>query len=159
MYKPGHYGVSLLVYAPVLAVLLAAGYRTLAVVGGVGMLLLATVPDYDQRVPFVTHRGVTHTFAFAWLVGFVLAAAALFVPGFRGSDRFALAGAGFAVGFLGIVGHLVGDVVTPAGVRPLWPFSDREYTLSLWTAANPLANYGLLALGVCVTAGLALLLA
>ncbi|WP_435097599.1 metal-dependent hydrolase [Halarchaeum sp. P4] len=158
MYKPGHYGVSLLVYAPVFAALLVAGYDALALLGGVAMLALATVPDYDQRVPFVKHRGVTHTFAFAWLVGAALGGAALLLPA-DGQNRVLLAGVGFGVGVLGILAHLAGDVLTPAGIRPLWPFTKKKYTLSLWTADDTLANYGLLAAGAFVTAVAYLLLA
>jgi len=41
------------------------------------------------------------------------------------------------------------------GIRPLWPVSRRRYSLSVTTAANPIANYGLLGLGVvAVLAGI-----
>ncbi|GAD53040.1 putative membrane-bound metal-dependent hydrolase [Halarchaeum acidiphilum MH1-52-1] len=158
MYRTGHYGVSLIVYAPVLAACLLLGARELALVGGVGMLALAPVPDYDQRVPGVRHRGVTHTLAFAAFTGLALGVIGALLP----ADAIALPiRVAFAagIGVLGIVGHLAGDVLTPAGVRPLWPVSSREYTLSLWTAANPVANYGLLAAGIGVTAAVLLALA
>ena len=47
--------------------------------------------------------------------------------------------------------HLLADVVTPAGLKPFWPVSDRRYTLDIVRADNPLANYGLLVLGVLAT--------
>ncbi|GGL30677.1 hypothetical protein GCM10009037_12990 [Halarchaeum grantii] len=158
MYRTGHYGVSLLVYAPLGAALLAAGYRVPALVGGAAMLALAPLPDYDQRVPFVTHRGVTHTLVFAWLVGTTLAGLTLFLPA-AGPERLALASFGFGVGALGVVAHLLGDVLTPAGIRPLWPLRDTRYSLALWTADNALANYGLLGAGVAATVAVLLLLA
>lgn len=157
MYRTGHYGVSLLIYAPVLAACLLLGARTLALVGGIVVLALAPVPDYDQRVPGLTHRGVTHTLAFAALVGLLLAGVAAALPAGGPAHPIRVAFAG-GVGGLGIVAHLAGDVLTPAGIRPLWPLSRRRYTLALWTAANPIANYGLLAAGVGVTAAVLALL-
>ena len=58
MYKTGHYGAALLVYAPVGYLLLAVD-PALAVVGGAGAVALSRLPDYDLRVPFLDHRGVT----------------------------------------------------------------------------------------------------
>lgn len=147
VYRTGHYGVALLVYAPVGFALLAAGRPGPAVAGGVLAVVVTPVPDYDQRIPLVTHRGSTHTVAFALLVGSALGGGAL-VAGF-GREAAAFAA---AVGVLGIGAHLLADWLTPAGVRPFWPLSGREYSLSLTRAANPLANYALLALGVLVTA-------
>jgi len=53
-----------------------------------------------------------------------------------------------------VIGHLAGDVLTPAGVRPLWPFSRRRYALSLWRSDSRVANYGLLGAGLLVTIAL-----
>ncbi|GGL58300.1 metal-dependent hydrolase [Halocalculus aciditolerans] len=156
MYRTGHYGVSLLVYAPVLGVLLLLDRRAFAAAGLIGMLALARVPDYDQSIPFVRHRGPTHTFAFAWLVGVLLALAGAAVAPNTTLDRVALGGFGLLVGVLGITAHLAGDILTPAGIEPLWPFSRRNYSLHVATADNPIANYGLLAAGIAATVGVAL---
>lgn len=155
MYRTGHYGVSLLLYAPVLAALLVVGRPTAALAGALGMLVLTMVPDYDQRVPFVSHRGSTHTLAFAWLVGAALGGSFLLVPGLPPSTRYALAGFGLFIGVLGITAHLVADVLTPSGVALLWPFSSKRYSLGLVSASNVLANYLLFALGVLATAAVA----
>lgn len=152
MYRTGHYGVSLLVYAPVWVGLLLVDQRAFAVAGLVGVLALARVPDYDQSIPFVRHRGPTHTFAFAWVVGVILALVGAGIASGTAVDRVLAGGFGLFIGVLGITAHLAGDVVTPAGIEPFWPFSRRNYSLSLATADNPLANYGFLALGVVVTA-------
>lgn len=155
MYAPGHYGVSLLVYAPVGGGLLAVGRPDLAFVGGFVVLWLATLPDVDHHLPLIEHRGVTHTIPFALGIGGVLGAAAYAVasvtPVILGSPTTVAAFVGL-MGAYGIVAHLVGDVLTPSGVPLLWPLSGRSYTLSLWTAKNTLANYLLLALGAFVTA-------
>lgn len=147
MYRTGHYGVALLVYAPLGATLLVAGRPGLAVAGGTVALLVTPIPDYDRRVG-LTHRGSTHTIAFAVLVGSAVGGATTAL-GFGAVRVGLLAGAGT----LGTLAHLLADWLTPAGVRPFWPLSDREYSLELTTAANPAANYLLLALGVAVTAG------
>jgi len=156
MYAAGHYGVSLLAYAPVGATLVSTGRADLAFVGGAVVLWLATLPDIDHRLPLVEHRGLTHTPVFALAVGGVLGAAAYAVaataPDLLGTPREAGLFGAF-VGTYGILAHLLGDVVTPSGVPLLWPLSGRDVTLSLWTAKNRVANYGLFALGVFVTAG------
>jgi len=124
MYRTGHYGAALLTWAPFGAVLLFGGYAAAAVAGGVGVLALARIPDYDLRVPLLSHRGPTHTLAFALLVG-----------GAVGGGLGALAGA-----------------ATPAGIEPLWPVSSKNYSLDLVGADSTAGNYGLLALGVFVSA-------
>jgi len=155
MYAAGHYGVSLLAYAPVGAALVSGGRPDLAVVGGIVVCWLATLPDVDHRLPLIEHRGVTHTAPFALAVGAVVGAAAYAAataaPDLLGTPREAGLFGAF-VGAYGILAHLLGDVVTPSGVPLLWPLSGRDYSLSLWTAKNRVANYGLFALGVFATA-------
>ena len=159
VHKEGHYGVSLLAYAPMGAALALAGLEGYAVAGGAVVLGLATLPDVDHSLPLVAHRGATHTLAFALLVGAVLAGVGWAVGSAGGAGRaLPLAALGFLTGVLGIVAHLVGDVVTPMGIRPFRPVSDRHYTLSLTRADNALANWLLLGAGVGVTAALAYLL-
>lgn len=146
MYRAGHYGVALLVYTPVGVALAVGGQSGVAVAGGGVVLVLTPLPDYDQRVPFVKHRGVTHTLLFAGLVGVGTGGTAMAL-----TDTPALAALGFGLGALAVLAHLLADVLTPAGIRPLWPLSSRTYSLSLTTAANPVANYLLFALGVFAT--------
>jgi len=147
VYRSGHYGVALLAYDPVGFGVLLAGYPVAALVGGAAVVLLTPLPDYDHRVPFLEHRGVTHTVLFAVLVGVSLAVLA-------GSVHLAppLVAFAFVVGALAVGAHLLADWLTPAGIRPFWPVSGRHCSLSVTTAANPVANYLLLALGVFVTA-------
>ncbi|WP_336022563.1 metal-dependent hydrolase [Halobellus salinisoli] len=162
MYQKGHYGVSLLVFAPIAFVLLLFEHAELAVVVGATMLSFAMLPDLDHRVPGIPHRGPTHSFAFAALVGGVFGAAGFALETAAGNagaldvgtvlGGVSLAAAGFGLGALTVVAHLLGDAVTPAGVNFLWPFSTRTYTLGLWRADNTIANYGLLAIGVFATA-------
>ncbi|WP_257299977.1 metal-dependent hydrolase [Haloarchaeobius sp. FL176] len=151
MYRTGHYGVSLLLYAPVGFALLVAGYPAVCLLGGAAMLALAPLPDYDLRVPFVEHRGPTHTLAFALLVGTVLGGASYVSAPTLGLDPRVAGATGVFVGTYGIVAHLVGDVLTPAGIAPFWPVSSRNYSLSVTRADSTVANTALLALGVFLT--------
>ena len=163
MYRNGHYGVSLLVFAPVGFALVAAGRPALALVTGGTMVWLATLPDVDHRLPGVTHRGVTHTLAFAAAVGAALAlvgalvspAVAPLAPAAAPTGRVGVVAYGFALGTVSVGAHLLADLLTPAGVAPFWPLSDRRYSLSLTTADDRVWNYGLLGAGV-LAAGAAL---
>jgi len=153
VYQLGHYGIALLVYAPVGAALVLEGYVFAAYVGGAVMVGTAMLPDCDHRLPLVDHRGPTHSFAFALLVGgiFGVAGAAL-APAVEGTLGLDPAVFGFALGATSVVTHLLGDVLTPMGICPLWPLSRRRYSLNVTPAKNAVANYGLFALGVFTTA-------
>jgi inner membrane protein len=152
MYRRGHWGVSLLVFAPVGLALVLLGRPDLAFVGGAAMLWLSTFPDVDHRVPGLSHRGPTHTLAFALLVGAVGAGAGVGLAAVLDGSRSTLVAFGFGIGTLGILAHLLADALTPAGVPFLWPLSRRDFSVYLTRADNTLANYVLLAVGVCATA-------
>jgi inner membrane protein len=145
MYQNGHYGAALLAVAPIGTVLIAVGLVELAVAAGVTAVTLAMVPDLDQRVPGIAHRGPTHTVWFALVVGVItaVAAVALAVAG-----PVVSAVTGFVVGTGTIGSHIAADALTPAGVRPWRPVNDTHYSLDVVKAKNPLANYALLGLGI-----------
>jgi len=178
MYRPGHLGIWLLLYAPIALALFAADRPALATLGGAIVFMIEPIPDRDQRMPFLKHRGFSHTIGFAILVGTVLGVLGWFI----GDRAFVLIGEwltgngyseigsevvssrsavdesffamfGFATGTLAILAHLVGDVLTPMGIRPFWPFSSRSFSLSLTTAKNPVANGLLLLAGVAAAVG------
>ncbi|SDY27975.1 inner membrane protein [Halobellus clavatus] len=159
VYRKGHYGVSLLVFAPIAFVLLSFEQVDLAVITGAVMLWLAMLPDVDHRVPGIAHRGPTHSLAFAALVGAAFGGAGVVLSGALGDPLTGVAFVGgvsvgvlgFSIGALTVVAHLLGDALTPAGVNFLWPLSGRTYSLSLWTADNTVANYGLFAVGIFAT--------
>lgn len=169
MYRPGHIGVTLLVYAPVGYLLLIGGRGTFAVLGGAIAVALAMVPDFDIRLPGVSHRGATHTLAFALCVGAVLGAIGWVLAGAVGgatvtlgeglgvrTDRISPIGLGafaFLVGTLTICSHLLADVLTPMGIAPFWPVSSKRYSLDVAKASSTIANGLLFALGVCATLG------
>ncbi|MDB9299748.1 metal-dependent hydrolase [Halorubrum ezzemoulense] len=153
MYRKGHVGASLVVYAPFGFLVTALLSIEAGLVGGAGAASTAMVPDLDMRVPVVTHRGITHTVWFALLVGVVLGGVGLAVGLQRGLAEALLFGAAaFLFGAVTIVSHILADALTPTGIRPYAPVRDTEYSLDLFTAANPFANYGLLGLGGVVVA-------
>lgn len=149
MHRNGHYGASLLAYAPIGFVAIALGFPLAAVGGGALALALAMVPDWDQRIPNVPHRGPTHTVHFAAAVG---ALAGLLGAGIGASVSdgapLAVLGAGVlgaTTGSVSILAHIAADALTPMGVEPFG--DDRHYSLDLWRADSLLGNYGLLVLG------------
>lgn len=150
MELPGHLGVALLVYAPVASLAIRRGRSRQAWLGLVGVLALGVSPDVDLYLAGVPHRGVTHSvLAAAVAAGVVALLACLLRPRGMGSTVGA-ARSGAAVGGLGVLSHLLGDVITPMGIRPFLPLSDTTYTLSLVYAADPRANAALLVAGVAV---------
>ncbi len=153
MYRTGHLGVSLLVFAPIGYLFVAAGEPLAALVTGGAMLWLAMLPDVDNRIPGIPHRGPTHSLLFAALVGVAFAGAGgLLADGVGVVDRMRLTTFGFFVGFVAVGAHLLGDVLTPAGVNLFWPWG-REFSLYLTRADSTIANYGLLLLGATAVAG------
>lgn len=159
MYRTGHLGTSLLVFAPVGYLLVVAGYPVAAFVTGATMLWLTMLPDVDHRLPLVPHRGPTHSLLFAAVVGAGFAALSAFVGGQVVSlPREGLVSLGFVVGFVAIGAHLLADLLTPAGVPLFWPLSDRRHSLRLTRADSVVANSLLLLLGLLVVGGVAFLL-
>ncbi|MEF8808665.1 metal-dependent hydrolase [Natronomonas sp.] len=153
MYKTGHYGTALLCYAPVGYLLLSVD-PGLAVLGGIGAVAFSRVPDYDLRVPGISHRGITHTLLFLLVVTAALAGVSVALAEQFGTDPLLTGGLGAIVGVVAIGSHLLADALTPSGVPLLWPLSSRRFSVALATASNPIANYGLLTLGVGLTVAL-----
>lgn len=149
MYQVGHYGASLAAYAPLGASVAVAGHESAAIVGGLVCVALSTLPDVDHQIPFLEHRGPTHTVLFALLVGAALAAAAaVLVDAASPLVDVAFVAFAFVVGVLSIGSHLLADALTPMGIRPFWPVSRRRYTVNVTPAKSPVANYTLFVVGV-----------
>jgi inner membrane protein len=146
MHRLGHYGAALICYSPIAAVLITLGAGEMALAGGAIVVGGAMLPDYDQRVPGISHRGPTHTVWFALAVGAVLGAAG----GFVGNAVLGVVGA--VTGMVLVVAHLLADALTPMGIRPFAPASDRQYTLDLVKASSTVGNYFLLVAGIVAAA-------
>lgn len=156
MLKPGHYGAALVVYAPVGFLLLALDPAVALAAGG-GVLVLCRVPDYDRYVPGLVHRGPTHSLLFLVAFAIGLSTAARVVGVRVGLDPGVVAPLAGLVGAVAVGSHLLADGLTPAGVPLLWPLTDRRFGLHVTVSSNPLANYGLLVVGVGTTAVVAYL--
>jgi inner membrane protein len=147
MYLPGHVGLAL-VSAAVLVVTTGGARR--AGVGVAVLVLLASAPDIDLFLAGIQHRGITHTVWAALVLGSTLAVGGGYLARRWGTtDDTSLT---FAVGTVSVLTHLVGDVLTPMGIRPLYPLVSTTYSLDLVAARNPDANLALLCAGVCAFA-------
>lgn len=158
MHREGHIGVNFLLYAPAAYWFVTQDWMLTFAFGAIGMGVWAFMPDIDMTLP-IPHRGPTHSFVFAALAGVLTAVlfgygaavGMLELTGLRGSalPLAMLAGVaiGFTVGFIGVIGHLLGDVLTPMGVRPWWPRSNRSYSLEVVLAEDEEANKQLSVIG------------
>ncbi|WP_321169442.1 metal-dependent hydrolase [Halohasta salina] len=146
----GHVGITLVVCAPFVNLLVASGHRA-EVPGWVGIALLVTlVPDVDLVVPWITHRGVTHSLLAAGCLGVVVAVVSTTRWGgtpITPDESLRRAIFGFVVGSGGVISHLLGDLITPMGIRPFFPF-DSHYSLNLVYAKDLSANLTFIAVGI-----------
>jgi membrane-bound metal-dependent hydrolase YbcI (DUF457 family) len=74
MNRKGHIGMTLLAYAPVAYLLITDGKLVLAVLGGVGIQAVERLPDQDFHLPFLTHRGLSHSLVAVLVIGGILGA-------------------------------------------------------------------------------------
>lgn len=153
MHRWGHLGAALLAYAPVGGGLLAADRDRLAVLGGVVAAACATLPDLDELLPGVDHRGPTHTLWFALAFGGLVGGALSLAAAARGSRNPAATGAvAGSAGVLSVLSHVGADSLTPMGIRPFAPLWDGDYGFGVVYSKNPRGNYAMLAGGVFATA-------
>lgn len=143
MYSEGHWGIGMLLYSPVvfLLLLLKPALLPLLVLGLAPIAFGAVIPDIDMKLKNylpIRHRGITHTVWFALLMGPVVAGvffglgwyAEKVLTGRLAITMFDVYVASAFLGVLGIYGtltHFVGDVITPTGLKPLEPVSDKRY--------------------------------
>lgn len=147
MYLPGHVGLALLA-GGLLVVVAGASRRVAASV--VVLVVLASAPDVDLFLAGIQHRGITHTMWAAVGLGSTLAAVGGLVVRRGGRTRTAGTSFTFALGTASVLTHLVGDVITPMGIRPFYPLVATSYSLDLVAARNPQANGLLLCAGLLV---------
>ncbi len=141
-------GAALMCYAPLATVLTIAVGAEPAVVVGLLVVGLSMLPVIDMRLPLVTHRGPTHTVYFLVAVAGALTIGGILL-GIAGGSIVGGILVGLLLGLIGAVAvgsHLLADMLTPAGVDLYATGSRRSYNVA--RAANPIANYALLGLGV-----------
>lgn len=183
MHREGHYGATLLLAAPLMLFL----NLDVAIIGTGLMMFVTPLPDKDHRLQkwaenstlvkvlpsslssrirsAFRHRGIMHTFLFAFVVG-VLAGTALAFPlhvvhpeaidvGVFDQVMATPIEIGVFVAAMvsyAWIGHIYADTLTTGsgrfGVKPYWPFSRKQVRFGFFKAANKWANGGLLLLGL-----------
>lgn len=142
MYSSGHVGVSAILYAPILFALLIID-PFLAVSGLLIVLFLSSTPDIDvifhfktskiyklpligPKMPTIKHRGITHSVWFMLLFGVILSVLSFIIyPQIQDLTTVSFpvfAVSWFMFGFIGIFGHVIGDMITPSGINLLYPY-------------------------------------
>jgi len=114
-----------------------------AVLGFIKMGAFATIPDKDQSTPLINHRGLSHSIAIALLFAVVLGFVAIFfVPIFALVGIPAVPVIGFTafIGLYVFLAHLLGDSITPAGIKPFKPISNYKISFGWIRAENRIAN-------------------
>ena len=178
MHRSGHLGAGLLLYAPLFYWLWITDRPLLALVGLVVVLWTVPLPDIDLNVSGLSHRGSTHTIAFAILIGLTWTAIGwsiggylpgTIIPGlesvvlpiegwhrvlsqFRSLDVRTLSAVAGLSGGVAVLSHLLADLLTPMGLAPFWPVSSTRYSFGVCRASNRSANALLLGLGVITIA-------
>lgn len=142
MYSSGHFGISWALYAPILFTFLMFNMYSVAIIGAIVVMFLASTPDLDMKfqykstvfhsiplvrrlVPDIKHRGITHSVWFMLGIGVLLATVGFFVypiveTVFTISQPL-FAASMFFFGAFGIFAHVVGDYITPSGINILYP--------------------------------------
>jgi len=170
MHREGHHGLNALLYAPIALIAGLFASVELAIVGALFFVGVSSVPDFDRHfdnnmnshrsglwtlVP-IKHRGFTHTVWFAGLAGIVGGAfAGVIAPQMTPQHSAGVVAVfGGVMTGSGILGHILGDMMTPMGVKPFSPLRRSTYSLGWFLAKSKIANYGFLVFG-----GVALLFA
>lgn len=140
MHAKGHFGLTLLVLS-LFSIPIGLGPDNIMIFVIFLSAGLSSIPDIDLNLG-IKHRGLTHNILFAIIVGI------LFGVLFGYSSGIVYGLIGFASGFLGVMLHLLGDLMTYQPFRPLWPLNDREISYGLFAAKSETANKGFLSLGI-----------
>jgi len=152
MYPPGHIGLTAGLFAPVVYWLRVTGRdRTARDCLSVGVVL-SVLPDADAVVPGLVHRGVTHTLLAAVVAGVVIALALRRTGVAPVGLRAEHAATHYLVGAGGVVSHLLGDIITPMGIQPLYPLWGTPVTFDVVSAGSPAANTALVLTGTLALA-------
>lgn len=162
MLREGHLGIGLLMYAPFAFGFIFFGYYIIAGIGLLFTLVGVGIPDMDTKLSIVKHRGFTHTIWAAILASLISMAFILVAPPIFGLDQYLVITpmttiiGGLFAGY-GVISHLVGDIITPHGIRPFHPLTPREiidyeisnkkYVFEITNAKNSFYNTTFLVIG------------
>jgi membrane-bound metal-dependent hydrolase YbcI (DUF457 family) len=170
MHRSGHLGITLILAAPII---LSLGLPLGVIVAGT-MVVFTKFPDKDQKLDFlpgINHRGITHTLLFGILCGTIMIYGTAYATDLFWADLMGILSADLVppreqfsvlVGIgatLGIVSHILGDVITVGSKRygvvvtPYWPISKRIVRFGWCYANNKKWNLGFLTLGILLSGG------
>ncbi|MDR5657754.1 metal-dependent hydrolase [Halodesulfurarchaeum sp. HSR-GB] len=174
MHRSGHVGIALLFVTP-LAFIVATVY---GIEIGIGTLALGVsasdLPDRDQQIPGLSHRGFSHTVWAALVVaglggigGFFLSTKMASSPPIPipGIDTLVSIGPILFAGLtalailFGYLSHIVGDILTVGSayfgmdIKPLFPLTEASVQLGIAKADSMMWNSIFFVLGVVATAG------
>jgi inner membrane protein len=164
--------VSLLIATPLAGLLAVIATPAVGAVFLMGALGGTGIPDLDQKTSLVKHRGWTHTIWFSTVLtivsfpGYVILFTTILPPEilpFVSASPIVLSSV-FAIGMgFGVLSHLLGDVITPMGIRPFSPLtprqlcdrtpSEKKYVFEIAKASNRWLNQGALGVGILVALG------
>jgi inner membrane protein len=165
-----HLGITFILAAPIIV----SFELPLGVIVAGTMVIFTSIPDKDQKLDFlpgINHRGITHTLLFAVLCGAIMLYGTSYVTEQFWADLVGVLSADlvppreqFAVlvgigATLGIVSHILGDVITVGSKRhgvvvtPYWPISSRIVRFGWCYANNKKWNFGFLTLGILLSGG------
>ncbi len=148
MDRHGHVGINLLVFTPVACYLLIENQPLLIAMGFIGLMAIEPVVDLDTYLPGMSHGGTSHSLFAVGLVGALSAAAVYVFTGYAITSlteaafgqSMLLGGAAqesplnpmynarhaFFIGAGAVCSHLLGDLLSESGIRPLMPLLSRN---------------------------------
>jgi len=132
MNKEGHIGLSMLFATPVVLLYPGEVYDQGLWIWICFFIGMSTWPDLDLEFE-MKHRGYTHTLLASVVFGIVGALIVL-----HALPEYTLNA--FLGGITGTWSHLVGDLLTFMGFKPLWPLSNKEIALKLFRSSDKRIN-------------------
>lgn len=165
MDREGHLGASLLYFTPLAIALVYLNRINLLFVGYGIIFSTFMLPDYDMRIPFLSHRKISHSVFASVFIGIMFLAIAggvyyyrpEMITSFYQHNPIELIMFVGLMGFLTMIFHILGDIYTPMGVPLLLPFNDKSYSLNLFRFDNIVANYLFLFAGILSLLGIIVL--
>lgn len=139
MHSKGHWGLALLLMS-IIAIPFGFGPNNIIILIVLFTAFLSTIPDIDIHFE-IAHRTFTHNVFFALLVAVILGILFGFIGGIE------LVSIGFIAGFMGIMTHLLGDLMTYKEFKPLAPFSQIQISWCWFPAESETANIGFFVIG------------
>ena len=134
MHSKGHWGLALLLMS-IIAIPFGFGPNNIIILIVLFTAFLSTIPDIDIHFE-IAHRTFTHNVFFALLVAVILGILFGFIGGIE------LISIGFIAGFMGIMTHLLGDLMTYKEFKPFAPLSQIQISWCWFPAESETANIG-----------------